>query len=139
MRNRIDQGGETSTRRRPSGHFINKQAFEKDNGGSIPHNLLIASNSQSNDTYQTRCRAAGLPIHPARFPASLPRLFIKFLTQPNDIVYDPMSGSGTVAQVAEELGRQWIISEQSLTYLQGAALRFQDTPGLQTHFHTLAA
>jgi DNA modification methylase len=44
----------------------------------------------------------GISVHafhpfPARFPPQLPRIFIDTLTQPGDIVLDPMSGSGTTA------------------------------------------
>ncbi|WP_200868651.1 DNA methyltransferase [Bacillus cihuensis] len=31
--------------------------------------------------------------HPARFPNELPSFFIKFLTDPGDVVYDPFGGS----------------------------------------------
>src|SRR6202011_2062121 len=54
------------TARRPSEHFISG-GFDRDNGGAIPPNLLEIPNTTSRDGYLTRCRAAGLPIHPARF------------------------------------------------------------------------
>jgi hypothetical protein len=38
-----------------------------------------------------------------------------------------------------ELGRRWIINERSLTYLQGAALRFHGHPSLKTFFDQHAA
>ena len=44
---------------------------------------------------------------PAKFPPQLPALFIEKLTQPGDIVLDPMSGSGTTlveAVIAERIG-----------------------------------
>jgi len=53
------------------------------------------------------------PVHkihsfPAKFPPQLPRKFILALTQPGDIVLDPMSGSGTSLLEAYLLGRQAI-------------------------------
>ncbi len=45
---------------------------------------------------------------PAKFPPQLPRKFILALTQPGDIVLDPMSGSGTSLLEAHLLGRQAI-------------------------------
>lgn len=140
MKSRIGLGGETNRQhKRPSGHQLKQGAFALDNGGSIPHNLIIAPNTESNGHYQTRCRELGLPIHPARFPITLPQFFIQFLTEPGNLVFDPLAGSATTAQAAEQLGRRWIINERSLTYLQGAALRFEGNPNLKTYFHELAA
>jgi site-specific DNA-methyltransferase (cytosine-N4-specific) len=132
------QGGELS-QERPSGYKLKKGAFATDNGGSIPHNLIVAPHSQSNDAYKQACREENIPIHPARFPHSLPTFFIKFLTDPGNLIYDPMGGSGTTSEVAESLGRRWIISERSLTYLKGAALRFNQNPTLHTYFDAIAA
>jgi site-specific DNA-methyltransferase (cytosine-N4-specific) len=64
---------------------------------------------------------------------------IRFLTEENHIVWDPFAGSGVTAAVAERLGRRWIINERSLTYLQGAALRFHGSPYLNTYFDRLTA
>ncbi len=139
MRARLAQGGEALTQERPSGFKLKQGAFGKDNGGSIPHNLLIASHTQSNDIYKQLCRKASLPIHPARMPEVIADTFIRFLTEPDQIVWDPLAGSGIVGNVAERLGRRWIINDRSLTYLQGAALRFNDNPSLKTYFHELAA
>jgi len=139
MTKRLAQGGEHTNQQRPSGFNLKKGAFAKDNGGSIPHNLLISPNTQSNDAYSQRCRSHSLPIHPARMPELIPRTFIKFLTEANDIVWDPCCGSGLTGAIAEELGRRWIMNERSLTYLQGAALRFTNNPTLRTHFDQFAA
>jgi len=141
MLERIAHGGENNLRchKRPSGHQLKPGAFAIDNGGSIPHNLIIAPNTESNSLYQTRCRQEGLPMHPARFPKALPTFFIRFLTEPGNLVFDPLAGSATTAEAAEELGRRWIINERSLTYLQGAALRFEANPHLETYFKQLAA
>lgn len=39
------------------------------------------------------------------FPPSIPHFFIRWLTQPNDVVYDPFSGRGTTVLEACLLGR----------------------------------
>ena len=46
--------------------------------------------------------------HSAAFPKSLPEWFIKLFTQPNDVVLDPFSGSGTTLSVAHNLNRHVI-------------------------------
>ena len=79
---------------RPSGHDIAK-AFGKDNGSAIPSNLLQIPNTESNSAYLRLCKMLGRDSHPARFPSALPQFFIKFLTDPGDIVVDIFSGSNT--------------------------------------------
>jgi site-specific DNA-methyltransferase (adenine-specific) len=46
--------------------------------------------------------------HSAAFPLELPKWFIKLFTNEADIVLDPFIGSGTTAQAAVELGRNYI-------------------------------
>lgn len=110
---------------RPSGHQISAK-FGKDNGGSVPPNLLAVANTESNGRYQDYCRRHGYPVHPARFPDSLPEYFIRMLTDPGDHVLDPFSGSCVTGAVAERLGRRWTCCELKEEYLQGAMARFQE-------------
>lgn len=107
---------------RPSGHKITH--FNKDNGGKIPSNLLVYSNSNSKDSYFKYCKKFGIKIHPARFPIEIPEFFIKFLTNPGEVVWDMFGGSGSVLEAAYKLGRKGIITEKSLTYLWGSLGRF---------------
>jgi site-specific DNA-methyltransferase (cytosine-N4-specific) len=125
MKRAIAGGGQAAATK-PSGYRMEEGAFSRDNGGSIPTNLLTAANTASSDIYMRRCRSAGLPIHPARFPAALAQFFIPLTTRKEDLVVDPFAGSFTVARVAESLGRRWIGSEQVLEYAMGGRLRFED-------------
>jgi site-specific DNA-methyltransferase (cytosine-N4-specific) len=108
---------------RPSGHAISEK-FGKDNGGSVPPNLLAIANTESTSAYQDYCRSRGLEIHPARFPAALPEYFIRMTTDPGDFVFDPFGGSCVTGAVAEALGRQWACVEMNASYLDGAISRF---------------
>jgi site-specific DNA-methyltransferase (cytosine-N4-specific) len=99
-------------------------AFGNDNGGAIPGNLIVAANTENNSDYIRSVKAAGLPVHPARFPAALPETFIKFLTRPKDLVLEPFGGSLTTAAVAEALDWRWVASECMLDYVLGGQLRF---------------
>jgi site-specific DNA-methyltransferase (cytosine-N4-specific) len=109
--------------RRPSQHDIGPH-FQRDNGGAIPPNLLAIPNTRSNDDYFRRCRDAGLPIHPARFPPPLPEFFIRFLTEPKQLVLDPFAGSNVTGHVAESLERRWVGIEINADYVEGSRLRF---------------
>lgn len=115
--------GQWQTRTRASGHVVGANYYNN-NGGSIPGNLLDIPHLGPNDSYIRSCRVHGLKPHPARFPKSLAEWFIKFLTDKGDLIADLLCGSGTVAQAAEELGRNWLISDKSLHYLRTAVLRF---------------
>ena len=112
---------------RPSGHDISSK-FRKDNGGSVPPNLLAVANTESNGAYQDYCRRHGHAIHPARFPEELPEYFIKMLTDPEDLVLDPFAGSCVTGAVAEVLGRRWVCCELNEEYLHGAMGRFDPAP-----------
>jgi site-specific DNA-methyltransferase (cytosine-N4-specific) len=121
MRRLLRDGYEPAMR--PSQHEISRH-FRRDNGGAIPPNILIIPNTRSSEEYLKRCREAGLPIHPARFPAEVPAFFIRFLTEPGDLVIDPFAGSNVTGQVAEELGRKWVSIEINEAYVLGSRLRF---------------
>jgi site-specific DNA-methyltransferase (cytosine-N4-specific) len=111
--------------RRPSQHDISPH-FRRDNGGAIPPNLLSIPNTRSADDYFRRCRDAGLPIHPARFPIGIPDFFIRFLTSAKELVLDPFAGSNVTGYIAERLGRSWISVEIDGSYVEGSRLRFPD-------------
>jgi site-specific DNA-methyltransferase (cytosine-N4-specific) len=111
--------------RNPSGHVITPEFWTTDCGGTIPLNLLTYSNNGLNDAYHERCKAAGLPMHPARFPAALPNFFIKLLTHEGDLILDPFAGSNTTGAVAERLQRRWIASDAVEQYLDASKFRFE--------------
>lgn len=112
---------------RPSGHMI-KGSFATDQGGAIPSNLIQSGNNESNSSYIKNSKIAGNKIHPARFPAELPRFFIEFLTDPEDLVLDPFAGSNTTGFVAESLKRKWIGIEIRDDYADESRLRFEGLP-----------
>lgn len=55
--------------------------------------------------------------HFATFPEALVEPCILAGSRAGDIVFDPFMGSGTVAQVAQRLGRKWIGSELNEEYI----------------------
>ena len=71
---------------------------------ALPSNVLVASHANN------------ARDHPATFPSEIPDFFIRLLTDPGDLVYDPFMGSGTSAVVARDLGRKWVGSEISPAY-----------------------
>lgn len=124
---------------RPSGHVIRESFSKLHPGGAIPSNVIegdwdsIAEsmmkmgNNSANDPYTLRCKEEGIKIHPARFPALLPKFFIKMLTEPNDLIFDPFGGSLTTGAVAENLERRWIAGEAVEEYLRAGTFRFTES------------
>lgn len=129
---RLNRRGATKAVR-PSGHNIKPSFGAVKSGGSIPPNVIeheLASdmlkfgNNAANDAYTTRCKEAGIKIHPARFPAALPEFFVKLVTEAGDIVLDPFAGSNTTGAVAERLERRWIAIDSEKEYLEASKYRF---------------
>ena len=104
--------------KRPSGHDISDN-FSKDNGASIPPNLIALPNTESNSRYLRYCQREGIAPHPARFPADLPQYFIRMLTDEQDFVVDPFAGSCITGEVCQRLTRRWLCVELEEEYLRG--------------------
>jgi len=135
---RLNRNGVRGTVR-PSGHVI-RSSFDKITaGGSIPPNvveedfedfpesMMKMGNNSANDVYTRRCKEEGIKIHPARFPALLPKFFIKLLSDPDDLILDPFAGSLTTGAVAESLERRWIAGEAVEDYLRAGRFRFEES------------
>lgn len=110
--------------KRPSEHDIGESSFLTDNNGAIPPNVLTMANTNATNRYLDYCRENRLQPHPARMPGELPDFFIKFLTDPRNVVLDPFSGSNTTGASAEKLKRRWISIEPNDEYIEGSRGRF---------------
>ena len=121
MRRLLERGYRAKVR--PSGHIITKKF--KDNGGSIPANIIICGNNDANGHYLERCKETGHKPHPARFPVQLPLFFIRFLTDTGDLVIDPFAGSNTTGEACEVESRRWIAVERNSEYLETSRFRFE--------------
>lgn len=56
-------------------------------------------------------------LHPARFPIQLPSFFIRLMTRPGQLVFDPFAGTGTTGVAAETLERRWLMTEIDAQYM----------------------
>ena len=115
--------------RRPSGHLIGRESFFKDNGGAIPPNVFVYSNTTSIDRYREYCRERELKPHPAPMQMDVVRFFVKMLTDPGDLVLDPFGGSNSTGAAAEDLGRRCLAIEPDREYVEGSKGRFPQFAG----------
>ncbi|ERM15499.1 DNA methyltransferase [Pantoea ananatis BRT175] len=129
---------------RPSEHNISEKGFLKDNGGSIshnffelepidefrdvrlPHNVMSYSNVSSNDFFIRKCKEMDIKPHPARMNKGIVNFFIDFLTDENDLVFDPFGGSNTTGFCAELKKRRWLAIEADEKYAKQSKIRFED-------------
>ncbi|MGZ5544360.1 MAG: DNA methyltransferase [Limisphaerales bacterium] len=126
---------------RPSEHHIGEKSFCKNNKGAIssnmlkieetecdatesPANVVSLANTHASSDYLDYCRKNEIELHPARMPIALAEFFIKFLTEPGDLVVDPFGGSNTTGAAAEKLGRRWLTIEANPEYIKGSKGRF---------------
>ena len=63
--------------------------------------------------------------HPCQLPESLMERIIKVASNPDDLVFDPFTGSGTTLATAARLGRKWLGCELSEEYAVKATDRIQ--------------
>lgn len=109
---------------RPSEHHIGRASFFRKYKGAIPSNVITLANTQATSPYLNFCRKRKLTPHPARMPIGLAEFFIKFLTKPGDLVFDPFAGSNITGAAAEGLKRKWISIESDKVYAKGSYGRF---------------
>jgi site-specific DNA-methyltransferase (cytosine-N4-specific) len=122
---KLIKSGKYNAGKRPSEYVIGENSFSIDNGGAIPSNVLIASNTNSMDDYLLYCKENELEIHPARMPKEIVDYFIKFLTDEGDLILDPFAGSNMTGSEAEKFKRLWMSIETSENYIKGSIGRFQ--------------
>jgi DNA modification methylase len=68
-------------------------------------------------------RENGVKPHPGKFPETLAREFIEFFTKPEQLVFDPMAGSGSTLVAAVRAGRRALGIELAPEFAQMAAER----------------
>jgi site-specific DNA-methyltransferase (adenine-specific)/modification methylase len=81
------------------------------------------------DTWKISKQRSKVDKHSAVFPEELIEIILNNFTEPNDIIYDPFSGSGTTGSVCKRLGRGFIGSELSEIYCKMANERIKATEG----------
>ena len=141
---RLLKTGKYNSGTRPSGWNISK-VWGKDNGGAIPSNfesddaldflfnVLVVSNTSSNDPFRKSVKQTGSNAHPAMFPSALPAFFVRMLTNEGDIVLDPFAGSNTTGWVADFLSRRWISIDIDPQYVENSQFRWALTSARTGH------
>lgn len=131
----LQSGGENRTAQYGDGAYrIRPGSFGTMTSGKIPRNVIQRGHvCADTKAYRQFAHEKGLPTHGAMYPTSIPDFFIRFLTEPDDLVVDPFGGTVKTGLAAERLGRRWLVCEWILQYLQGGAGMFRNFPGFSIH------
>lgn len=127
----MQAGGAKRTAEYGDGAYkIRPDSYGRITEGKIPRNVIQRGHS-CNDTraYRDHASALGLSPHGAMQPTEIPDFFIRFLTEPGELVVDLFGGTIRTGLAAERLGRRWLVTEWILQYIRGAAELFRDYPG----------
>jgi DNA modification methylase len=127
----IRSGGQKISASHSDGAYQTRpKSYSNETSGRIQRNVLTIGHSCADQReYKHQAKANGLPAHGAAMPLKLASFFIKFLTEPGELVVDPFAGSFSTAKEAEKLGRRWICTDNILEYVVGAASRFTNANG----------
>lgn len=109
--NRYGAVGNISTLHRRSGGQANQTwvGVEPNPKGAACNNVIVGSRFSGRD-----------PGHPAKFPEYLPEWFIRAMTNPQEVVLDPFSGSGTTLIAAKRADRKYVGYEIAEQYYKRA-------------------
>jgi site-specific DNA-methyltransferase (adenine-specific) len=107
-------------------HFLNGAQLEKQRQGKLrympgPPSVIEAS---LNIGFVGRSEQTG---HPAQKPFKVIEPLVLMTTEPGDLVFDPMCGSGTTGVVCRALGRRAILCDSSEEYIRITKARIQSS------------
>ena len=105
---------------------------------NLAETSLSIANSNKETKYIDFCRANNLQPHPARIQHGTIEYFVRFLTDEEDIVFDPFGGSNSLGMVSEKLKRNWISSELNIDYIKGSIIRFHNETEATDHIKRMA-
>ena len=79
---------------------------------------FVTTNTPNNHWLREACQEEGIEMtHSATFPREIPLMSILSTAKEGDLIVDCFNGSGTTAQVAEELGMRYVGYELNNSYM----------------------
>lgn len=115
----------------------NKKSYRGENKGELtcnpngknPGDIWLFRNVKHNHEEQT--------IHPCQFPEDMIARIVLATTDPENLVFDPYMGTGTVAIVARDLGRHFLGAETDPRYHEVSQRRLSGLPDAGGSFANL--
>jgi len=114
-----------ATKNKNSKYFFNKEVAReyclKDWGKKLAYNVWRIPICMGEERLKNK---EGKRLHPTQKPEELLERIILISTKPNDLVFDPMAGTGTTGIVAKRHGRNFILIEKDERYVEAIRKRF---------------
>jgi hypothetical protein len=131
----MEQGGAGRTASYGDGAYrLRPDSFSNVTEGAIPRNVILRGHAcKDTNAYRNHAERLGLTKHGAMQPTDIPDFFIRFMTEPGQLVVDNFGGTIRSGLAAERLGRRWLTTEWILQYLRGAAEMFRHFAGFEMH------
>ena len=101
-------------------------------GKSIPFNRIV-KREIANSIWNIPPVPPGMVEHPVPFPEQIPWRLATLLTRPDDMILDPMNGSGQTTKVARSLGRRYLGFDLRQEYVDEARRRLEEPPRLSNY------
>lgn len=135
------RGGEQRSSVNGDGAYrIRPGSYGQETTGRIPRTVWhIPNTCHSQRKYKATARSLGLMPHGATMPLELARKLVRFLTDVEQLVVDPFSGSQTTPLACEIEGRRWASTEMVYDYVRGGAERFTGFDGFELCLPELAS
>ncbi len=102
-------------------YTFNKELAKSFNGGKLGINVWQIPLCSGQERLRNEKREK---IHSTQKPEELLRRVILTSTKEDDIIFDPMAGTGTTGYVAKKLNRQFILIEANKDYVNAIENRF---------------
>lgn len=114
---RANGGAKTNGNMKAVGRKMATSGDATKNNASFDAAMAIMPSERNRRSVWTIPTQSYSGAHFATFPEALVEPCILAGSRPGDIVFDPFMGSGTVASVAQRLGRHWIGAELNPEYI----------------------
>jgi len=98
----------------------------------IPVNRIV-KREMANSIWNIPPVPPGMVKHPVPFPEQIPWRLITLLTQKNDVVLDPMNGSGQTTKTAFNMGRKFLGFDIRKEYVEEAKKRLKQKSKLSNY------
>ena len=106
-------------------YTFDKNLAKKFGIGKVGANVWVIPLCTGNERLKNE---EGNKLHTTQKPVELLRRVISITSDEGDVVFDPLSGTGTTGFVAKALNRNFIMIEKEEKYTEGAKKRFSSPP-----------
>ncbi len=103
-----------------------EETFQLKSIGDMVRNSIITTNSSSTRELRNRCLQKGLELnHHGTFPVEIPLYYISLLSRPDDLVFDPYTGTSVTGEAAVQLNRHFTGVDINAGFIRSSEIRLE--------------